>query len=136
MDIGDVRRSTGLSTATLHHYEQLGLIASTGRVGLRRQYPADVVGRLSVIVLCKRAGFALEEVAELLHRTSARQWHPIAQAKLVEIDQRIADLQLAKAGIEHALNCRNDEIMNCEHFQSALARVFADSDHDTAGATR
>jgi MerR family transcriptional regulator, copper efflux regulator len=127
MDIGEVRSATGLSTATLHHYEQLGLIASCGRAGLRRQYPDEVVHRLSVIVLCKRAGFSLDEISELLNRVSHKQWHPVAEAKVAEIDQRIADLQLAKSGIEHALNCRSDDIMTCEHFQSALHGVFSQS---------
>jgi DNA-binding transcriptional MerR regulator len=124
VDIGDVRAVTGLSTATLHHYEHLGLIVSSGRAGLRRQYPENVIDRLSVIVLCKRAGFSLDEIAALLTRESNKQWHPIAQAKLIEIDQRLVDLQLAKQGIEHALNCQSDNIMTCDHFQSALHGVF------------
>jgi hypothetical protein len=62
MDIADVRDRTGLSAAALHHYEKLGLIVSTERIGLRRQYDDEVIEVLSVIALCQRSGFTLGEI--------------------------------------------------------------------------
>ncbi|TOP26314.1 MerR family transcriptional regulator, partial [Vibrio parahaemolyticus] len=38
MDIAEVVKKSGLPTSTLRYYEQLGLIRSIGRNGLRRQY--------------------------------------------------------------------------------------------------
>jgi DNA-binding transcriptional MerR regulator len=124
MDIGDVRTATGLSAATLHHYEQLGLIESTSRRGLRRQYDDAVVERLAVIALCQRSGFTLGEIKALLSHQHGRGWKTAAAAKLAELDARIADLQLARTGIEHALQCPSPDIMTCEHFRSSLSNVF------------
>jgi DNA-binding transcriptional MerR regulator len=128
MDIGDVRNETGLTTATLHHYEEVGLISSTRRNGLRRQYEDDIVERLAVIVLCRRGGFTLAEIVEITTTLPRRTWRRVAKNKLDELDRRIADLQLARDGIAHALGCPQPDIMQCEHFQASLAGVFATAD--------
>jgi DNA-binding transcriptional MerR regulator len=124
MDIGVVRENTGLSAATLHHYEQLGLIASTGRVGLRRQYNDDIVETLAVIALCQRSGFTLEEIGELMVRRHNAAWKTIARAKLESLDRRIASLQEARDGIQHAINCASPDIMRCEHFRHRIEAIY------------
>jgi DNA-binding transcriptional MerR regulator len=126
MDIGEVRARTGLTAATLHHYEQLGLIASVGRVGLRRQYDEHVIERLAVVSMCQRSGFTLREIADLLASRigGRRAWKARAVTKLAELDERIAQLQLARDGLSHAIECPSPDIMQCRHFRSNLDAVF------------
>ncbi len=126
MDIAEVREQTGLTNATLHHYEQIGLIVSTGRVGLRRQYDEDVIAQLAVIVLCQRSGFTLKEITELASsKGQRRMWRRVVEEKVIELDRKIADLKLAREGLQHALNCPHPNIMLCEHFRARTAKVFA-----------
>jgi DNA-binding transcriptional MerR regulator len=124
MDISDVRKRTGLSAATLHHYEELGLITTTGRVGLHRQYADDVVDVLAVIALCQRSGFSLHEIRELLAKRPGAEWKGLARAKIAEITQRINDLEQAREGITHALACTSPDIMRCHHFRATLDEVY------------
>jgi DNA-binding transcriptional MerR regulator len=126
VDIAEVTQRTGLSNATLHHYEQLGLIRPIGRRGLRRQYDDTVVDILAVIILCQRSGFTLAEINHLLTSTDPASWKPLATAKIAELDAKIADLDRARAGLQHALGCPNPNIMRCEHFRSNLNNVLAD----------
>jgi len=51
--------------STLHVWERAGLIESVARNGLRRQYAGDVIDRIALIVLGKRSGFSLDEIADL-----------------------------------------------------------------------
>jgi DNA-binding transcriptional MerR regulator len=125
VDIADVKAQTGLTTATLHHYESIGLITPVGRIGLRRQYADDVVETLAVIVLCQRSGFTLDEVTQLLARQRNAEWKSMARNKLSEIEARIEALENARDGLQHALDCKSRDIMRCEHFQARLGRVFA-----------
>jgi DNA-binding transcriptional MerR regulator len=125
MDIAEVKTQTGLSTATLHHYETLGLITPKGRVGLRRQYADDVIETLAVIVLCQRSGFTLDEVTHLLARQRNAEWKSMARTKLAEIEERIEALEHARDGLRHALDCKSRDILRCEHFQARLSTVFA-----------
>jgi DNA-binding transcriptional MerR regulator len=124
MDIAEVTRRTGLTNAALHHYEQLGLIAPTGRVGLRRQYDGSVVEVLAVILVCQRSGFTLAEIGEIISSANDGAWRDIAAAKLAQLEARIADLQRARDGLHHALECPNPNIMRCEHFRANLDDVL------------
>jgi DNA-binding transcriptional MerR regulator len=124
MDIGQVRERTGLTTATLHHYEELGLVSPTGRVGLRRQYGDDVIEVLAVIVLCQQSGFSLAEIGELVRRRERAQWKALARLKLAEIETRLSALEQARDGLRHAIDCPSPDIMRCEHFRARLDKVF------------
>ncbi len=124
VDIADVRERTGLSAATLHHYERFGLIIPTGRVGLRRQYGDDVIEILSVIALCQRSGFTLEEIRELMSRRQGSAWKALASEKLADIEERVRSLERARDGLRHALECPSRDIMRCVHFRSTLDAVY------------
>jgi DNA-binding transcriptional MerR regulator len=124
MDIADVRDRTGLSAAALHHYEKLGLIVPTERIGLRRQYDDEVIEVLSVIALCQRSGFTLEEIRALIIRRNGSDWKGLARQKLDSIEQRISSLEQARNGLRHALDCPSRDIMRCEHFRSSLDVIY------------
>ena len=49
MDIAEVARRSGTTGATLRYYEEKGLIASTGREGLRRVFPPSVLDQLALM---------------------------------------------------------------------------------------
>lgn len=124
MDIGEVRAATGMSASALHHYEHVGLVASTGRVGLRRQYDSDVVERIAVISLCQRSGFTLAEISDLIHGSHTNEWRTLVDAKIAELDVQIADLRTARTGLQHARSCPSDDIMRCEHFRARLDQAL------------
>jgi len=60
LDIAEVAQRSAVPAATLRFYEEKGLIASTGRRGLRRLFDADVLQRLALIALGRAAGFSLD----------------------------------------------------------------------------
>ena len=66
MDIGEVAERSGMRVSTLRYYEEMRLIRSSGRRGLRRQFEADVLERLALISLGQSAGFTLGEIARVL----------------------------------------------------------------------
>jgi DNA-binding transcriptional MerR regulator len=67
--IGEVAAATGLTVRTLHHYDEIGLLAASGRSdsGYRLYSDADV-RRLYRIVAFRRLGFALGDIGPLLDR--------------------------------------------------------------------
>ena len=65
--VGELAAATGLTVRTLHHYEQIGLLAASARsAGGHRLYSADDVARLYRICLLRRLGFPLAEVGPAL----------------------------------------------------------------------
>jgi DNA-binding transcriptional MerR regulator len=65
--VGEVAEATGLTVRTLHHYDEIGLLAASGRTpsGHRLYSPADIE-RLYRICLLRRLGLPLGDIASVL----------------------------------------------------------------------
>lgn len=65
--VGALAGLTGLTVRALHHYDHLGLLPASQRSAAgHRLYTADDVARLYRIVLLRRLGFPLEQIARVL----------------------------------------------------------------------
>lgn len=121
LDIGEVHDRTGLQPSTLRYYEQRGLIAPTGRSGLRRRYASDVIGRLALIRAAQAAGFTLTEIADLLEATPAdTELRARLAAKADELDDRIQLLTTMRDQLRHAVGCDSPRLVDCPHFQRCI----------------
>lgn len=67
MHIGEFAERTGLSSRTLRHYEDIGLIPRTGRTeGGFRLYTEEDLRRMLTIRRMKALGYSTTEMGELL----------------------------------------------------------------------
>jgi MerR family mercuric resistance operon transcriptional regulator len=118
---GQVASAAGVNMQTLRYYERRGLIAEPERpLGGHRVYTDQTVMVLRVIKAAQRLGFSLDEVAELLeaggHRHGQRPDEGLqarAAAKLVEVEARIADLQVIAATLRAALAAGCEDLIVC-----------------------
>src|SRR5262245_18552676 len=103
--IGELARRTGLATSALRYYERVGLLSPAGRTGGRRYYSVASIERVALIQLCQDAGFTLREILTLLATCGRRggPWTRLVEAKLRELDTRIAQAKHARALVQHAL---------------------------------
>ncbi len=123
MDIAEVIKESGLPASSLRYYEDQGLIASTGRHGLRRQYHENVIERLAFITLARRAGFTLTEVGELLLQGSSgkrKLRRDMLQNKADELDKKIKELTAMREGLRHAADCPAPNHFECPKFLRLL----------------
>ena len=118
MDIGDVSKQSGLTTSTLRYYEEIGLIKSNDRKGLRRQYHSNVLERLALITLGRYAGFSLDEISSMLPQfnRSLKIDRNKLKAKAREIDKKISQLTAVRDSLEHASNCKAANHLECPTF--------------------
>lgn len=91
---------------------------------MRRQYADNTVEVLAVIMLCQRSGFTLAEIGTLLNSADPSAWRRLAADKITELDARLVNLERARDGLRHALDCPNTNIMRCEHFRANLHAVL------------
>ena len=119
---GQVAAAAGVGIETLRYYERRGLLAEPDRSpGGHRLYGEDSVTTLRVIKAAQRLGFTLEEVADLLEvgRHRHRRGRPDtglrarAQAKLAEVEERIADLGAIRDNLRAALDAGCDDLVAC-----------------------
>ncbi len=120
LDIGDVAARSGLAASALRYYEHEGIIASTERKGLRRQFPREVLTTLAVVVLCRRAGFTLEETRTVLATGGDVAWKTFAARKRDQLRAQAAHLGAMADQLDHALSCPSPNVFDCEHFRAAL----------------
>jgi DNA-binding transcriptional MerR regulator len=121
MDIADVAARSGVPASTLRFYEEKGLVASTGRRGLRRLFDAQVLERLALIGLGRAAGFSLDEIA-LMFAPDGRPRidRKMLAAKADELDRTIRRLTAMRDGLRHAAACRAPSHMECPTFRRIL----------------
>jgi DNA-binding transcriptional MerR regulator len=121
LDIGEVAREAGVAASTLRFYEEKGLIASTGRRGLRRLFDSRVLERLALIALGQAAGFTLEEIARMFAPDGGlRIDRELLTAKADELEVKIGQLKAMSAGLRHAAACRAPSHMECPTFQRLI----------------
>jgi DNA-binding transcriptional MerR regulator len=122
LDIVEVAQRSGIPASTLRFYEQKGLIASTGRRGLRRDFHPGVLERLALIALGSAAGFSLDEIGS----TFAADGQPriertMLAAKADQLDRTIRQLSAMRDGLRHAAACPAPSHMECPTFRRLLA---------------
>lgn len=116
LDIGEVVKQSGLSASTLRYYEERGLIQSTARNGLRRQFAASVLDRLALIILGQQAGFSLDEIKTIFTSDGIEIDRAMLSSKADELDNTIRKLQTLSRGLRHAADCPAPSHLECPKF--------------------
>lgn len=92
MKVGALARRTGLSVRALHHYDEIGLLAPSGRTRSgHRLYGAAEVRRLQQIASLRQLGLSLDDIRDTLAReefTLDRVLEMQIERLRDEIDQR------------------------------------------------
>ncbi|WP_179749184.1 MerR family transcriptional regulator [Microlunatus parietis] len=117
----EVAAAVGINPQTLRYYERRGLIEEPDRsLGGHRLYPDEVIMMLRVIKTTQRLGFSLDEIADLLELAGHR--HPAgegagfrrrAEAKLSDVEARIAELQVIAETLRNAIAAGCDDLLEC-----------------------
>jgi len=117
---GQVAQAAHLNVETLRYYERRGIIDEPERSpGGHRLYPERVVTTLRVIKAAQNLGFTLDEVAGLLDVGGHHRGRPRgglqarAEAKLAQIEQKIADLHVIRDSLLAAREAGCDDLVRC-----------------------
>ncbi|MEV0236462.1 MerR family transcriptional regulator [Nonomuraea sp. NPDC050786] len=137
LTIGELASRTGVATSALRYWEELGLLPAPARISGQRRYPPSAVGLVGVVLLLRDVGFTLREVkAFIASRSSAGDgWRELYRRKLTELDQRIAQAQVARTAIAHGLACPHKDIFECSNFAGGVAAFLAGSSLEEAHET-
>lgn len=121
MDIGEVAKRAGIQPSTLRYYEEVGLIQSVGRNGLRRQFDRDVLLKLSLIALGRTAGFSLTEIAAIFgHDGRLELPREELHAKADELGRQMAELRVLRDTLRHVADCSAPSHLECPTFLKLL----------------
>jgi Cu(I)-responsive transcriptional regulator len=128
MNIGEAARASGASAKMIRHYETLGLLKRAQRtLGGYRLYDEADVHTLRFIRRSRDLGFSMTDVSRLLglwrnRRRASAEVRRIAQAHIVDLDRRIAEMQNLRRTLEHLVeHCRGDERPDCPILEDLAA---------------
>jgi MerR family transcriptional regulator, copper efflux regulator len=107
MRISELAARSGTSNHALRHYEKLGLIKAGRSAGGYREFSESVVREVTFIVMGRRIGFSLKEIAEWLPayrsgRLTTEQMIEALQERIAQIDMQIAQQRVQRGQlVEH-----------------------------------
>lgn len=120
LNIGDAAKASGVSAKMIRHYEEVGLLTAARRTQAGyRQYSATEVHTLRFIRHARDLGFSIHAIGELVglwqdRGRPSRQVKALAQAHIVELEQKAQEILAMKATLEHLVHCcRGDDRPDC-----------------------
>ncbi|MBS3652441.1 helix-turn-helix domain-containing protein [Pseudaminobacter sp. 19-2017] len=121
IDIGEVADRSGVPPSTLRYYEEIGLIRSLSRRGLRRQFDADVLLKLSLIALGRAGGFSLLEIAAMFGQDGRLDVpRDELHAKADELQRQMAKLRVLRDTLRHVADCKAPSHLECPTFRKLM----------------
>lgn len=134
LDIGVLAERSGVPASTLRYYEEIGLIESVARRGLRRQFEAQTLTQLAVIALGKTAGFSLDEIRGMFGKDGAPALPRAAlHERADQLEQQIRELTTLRNALRHVAECKAESHMACPKFRRLL-RLASKSPRPEQGA--
>lgn len=90
LKVGELARHTGLTVRTLHHYDEIGLLAPTGRSDSGyRLYSQSDVARLHGIQALQQLGLPLSEIAQVLDGAGGEP-RQLLQRQITALDDQVS----------------------------------------------
>lgn len=106
MTISQLAKHVGLKTETVRYYQRIGLLRTPQRPGRGfRSYDDDDASHLRFIRHGQTLGFTLNEIAALLHLSSAecKEAERIARERLFSVRAKIEDLRRLETALEETV---------------------------------
>lgn len=118
LDIGEVSARTGVRPSALRYYEEIGLITSIARHGLRRQFSVEVLLQLRLIAWGQLAGFSLGEIAGMFGQNGAPDLpREVLHERADRLDRQIRELTALRDTLRHVADCPAPTHMECPTFR-------------------
>lgn len=109
--VGQLAERTGIAASALRYYEALGLIGSVRTPAGHRRFPRATTRRVAFIVFAQKLGLTLDEVGEALaslpqgRAPGKEDWERLSRGWVARVDQRIAQLERLRGGLEDCIGC-------------------------------
>ena len=121
LSIGKVASSTGVAVSAVRYYDEIGLIETSARVGGKRRFSPETVGRVNFVQRAQEAGFSLAEIRLILDDT-AGDWRDLVDAKLNELVHRRAELDAMIEMLTEMRTCGCEVVSTCALIDEAQTR--------------
>lgn len=102
MRIGEAAAAVGLSVKAVRFYAEEGLLGRVPRAGAYRDFESHHLRRLRVVVHCRRQGFSVDEIREVIALLPDAGCPP-PSAMLALVDAKLSDLTEASKRLQRQI---------------------------------
>lgn len=113
MPIGAVARATGTTVSAVRYYDEIGVVRAISRVGGKRRFDREAVGRVNFIRLAQEAGFSLDEIRLMLDDEAGVWREDLIDNKLLELGERRDRLEMMIAMVNEIRDCGCEAVASC-----------------------
>ncbi|MBO9523652.1 MAG: redox-sensitive transcriptional activator SoxR [Nocardioidaceae bacterium] len=119
LTVGEVAERSGVSVSALHFYERQGLIRPERTYGNQRRYPRHVLRRVSLILVAKRLGVPLAEVAAVFaslpddRMPTKQDWNRISRRWMDQLEARRRELEQLQDELTGCIGCGCLSLRTC-----------------------
>ena len=110
--IGELAETTGTTVSAIRYYDEVGLVTPAARVGGKRRFSTDAIGRVSFIRRSQSAGFTLEDIKTILD-DRAGQWPELVNDHLATLRSRRDQLDVMITTLEEVQRCGCSVVAEC-----------------------
>lgn len=136
LSIGQLSEQSGVKVTTIRYYEKTGMLPEAPRnAGNQRRYSDIHLQQLRFIRHARDLGFDMESIRTLVDmsaqpQSSCHVADSIAQAHLVTIRNRIAQLMLLQKELERMVNeCQHGHVCDCRVMEILADHAECSTDH-------
>lgn len=125
--IGTLSKISGVSTRTIRHYEDIGILFCAGNTGAKyRLYSEREIKKLEFILLFKNLGFSLAEIQEILSTNENCTVVDLFSNQLKLLNDKVAQLSRKKEMLSAVMNIYHThglEFVNNYHLLKELVTM-------------
>ncbi len=112
LPIGAIGTETGATVSAIRYYEELGMIHARTRVGGKRRFHPDTIGRVSFIRRAQEVGFTLGEIRLILD-DDAGGWQGLVDEKIADLAKRREKLDWMISLLSEIRDCGCEIVASC-----------------------
>jgi len=112
LPIGAIGTETGATVSAIRYYEERGMIQARTRVGGKRRFHPDTIGRVSFIRKAQEVGFTLSEIRQILD-DDARGWPGVVDEKIADLAKRREKLDWMISLLSEIRDCGCEVVASC-----------------------
>jgi MerR family transcriptional regulator, redox-sensitive transcriptional activator SoxR len=133
MSVGQVAKRAGVTVATLHFYEEKGLIFSARNQANQRRYERQILRRIAVIKAAQNVGLTLQEISVALehlpkHKAPNKgEWEKLAQDWHHKLEEKIQSLKSLQYQLGSCIQCGCLSLEKCALYNPEDSRGIKQS---------
>lgn len=112
LTIGKLADETNVTVSAIRYYDEVGLVTPASRIGGKRRFTPDAIGRISFVRRAQAVGLSLDDIRTILD-DGGEGWPLVVQRHLATLEQQRDELDTMISMLKEVRRCGCDVVAQC-----------------------